>query len=86
LYELTGNETYRSVAEQLLEDVKHTQDVEGAGDRPQRGAIAGSFPIYGRYAPLQYPNWATKFFVDALLAKRRVARREAAPGFLAYGG
>jgi hypothetical protein len=86
LYELTGNDTYRSVAEQLLEGVKQTQDLDGAGDRPQRGAIAGSFPIYGRYAPLQYPNWATKFFVDALLAKRRVARREAAPGFLAYGG
>jgi hypothetical protein len=27
-------------------------------------------PIYGSYAPLQYPNWATKFFIDALLAKQ----------------
>jgi hypothetical protein len=32
-----------------------------------RGAIAGSYPIYGRYERLKYPNWATKFFVDALL-------------------
>jgi hypothetical protein len=30
-----------------------------------RGAIPGSHPIWGRYAPLTYPNWATKFFVDA---------------------
>ena len=35
------------------------------------GAIKGSRPVYGRYAPLQYPNWATKFYVDALLAKQR---------------
>ena len=26
-------------------------------------------PIYGRYARLQYPNWAAKFFADALLLK-----------------
>jgi Squalene-hopene cyclase C-terminal domain len=31
-----------------------------------RGAIPGSHPIWGRYAPMTYPNWATKFFVDAL--------------------
>jgi hypothetical protein len=35
--------------------------------RPAVGAIAGSFPIFGRYAPLQYPNWATKFLVDSLM-------------------
>jgi hypothetical protein len=31
-----------------------------------RGAIPGSHPVWGRYAPLTYPNWATKFFVDAM--------------------
>jgi hypothetical protein len=36
---------------------------------PLRGAVPGSFPIYGRYAPLQYPNWATKFLVDSLLRR-----------------
>jgi hypothetical protein len=35
-----------------------------------RGAVAGSFPVYGRYAPMSYPNWATKFFVDAALMQR----------------
>ena len=38
--------------------------------KPHYGGIKGSFPVYGRYAPLQYPNWATKFFIDALLAKQ----------------
>jgi hypothetical protein len=33
------------------------------------GALPGSFPIYGRYAPLQFPNWATKFFADSLMLR-----------------
>ncbi len=33
-----------------------------------RGGIAGSFPIYGAYERLKYPNWASKFFIDAILA------------------
>lgn len=32
-----------------------------------KGGIAGAFPIYGWYAPFSYPNWAAKFFVDALM-------------------
>jgi hypothetical protein len=33
------------------------------------GALAGSFPIWGRYAPLQYPNWAAKFMADSLMLR-----------------
>ena len=33
-----------------------------------RGAIAGSHPIFGSYERFKYPNWAAKFFIDALLA------------------
>ena len=33
------------------------------------GAIAGSFPVWGRYAPMQYPNWATRFFVESLMLR-----------------
>lgn len=32
-----------------------------------RGGIAGSSPIWGRYSMFEYPNWASKFFADALL-------------------
>lgn len=85
LFELTGEEDYRRSAESLLRDVASTQDLRRKTS-PQYGAIAGSFPIYGRYAPLQYPNWATKFFVDALLAKARVDKGERSPSFLLYGG
>ena len=32
-----------------------------------RGGVAGSSPIWGRYSMFEYPNWAAKFFADALL-------------------
>ena len=32
-----------------------------------RGAIAGSAPIWGRYSMFEFPNWAAKFFADALM-------------------
>jgi hypothetical protein len=35
-----------------------------------RGAIKGSQPVWGRYAPMSFPNWATKFFVDAMWLRR----------------
>jgi hypothetical protein len=36
------------------------------------GAMAGSYPVYGRYAPLRYPNWATKFLLDGLMRRRKL--------------
>ncbi len=32
------------------------------------GAIAGSFPLWGRYSMFEYPNWAAKFFAEAILS------------------
>jgi hypothetical protein len=32
-----------------------------------RGAIAGSAPIWGAYSRFEFPNWAAKFFADALM-------------------
>jgi folate-dependent phosphoribosylglycinamide formyltransferase PurN len=39
-----------------------------------RGGVPGSDPVWGDYIRLAYPNWAAKFFVDALLAKREMLR------------
>jgi hypothetical protein len=56
---------YRQAARRALEHVTETQDLATA-DLDRHGAIKGSQPVWGRYAPLSYPNWATKFFVDAM--------------------
>jgi uncharacterized protein YyaL (SSP411 family) len=56
---------YADAAARALQFVMRSQDLEH--DNPGvRGAIKGSQPIWGRYAPLSFPNWATKFFVDAM--------------------
>ena len=68
LYGLGGDKKYLDTGVRLVDAVAATQDLTSP-DKPHYGGIKGSFPIYGRYAPLQYPNWATKFFIDALLAK-----------------
>lgn len=43
-----------------------------------RGGIAGAWPIDGGYSIFRYLNWATKFFVDALMlgkdAKKEIER------------
>ncbi len=66
LFDRTGNEEYRRTVIRALNYVMCCQDVH-ATNRNIRGAIKGSQPIWGKYAPLTFPNWAAKFFVDAML-------------------
>ena len=44
-------------------------------DKNVIGGVAGAFPIYGFYAPLSYPNWATKFLIDALIEKNKIMNK-----------
>jgi hypothetical protein len=65
LYQHKGDDRYREATTRVLGFVKRTQ---GAGSDPEtRGGIKGSHPIDGGYHPWQYPNWATKFYADALM-------------------
>ena len=36
---------------------------------PLKSASAGTYPMSHGYVPNVYPNWAAKFFADALLMK-----------------
>ena len=44
-----------------------------------RGGISGSWPIDGKYHPYQYPNWAAKFFIDALLSLKKAEKGSRQP-------
>lgn len=66
LYATSGEKRYLDAAERSLGYVMQHQDLV-TSNLALRGAIKGSQPIWGRYAPLSYPNWATKFFIDAML-------------------
>ena len=66
LYQSTGSARYLDAAKRTLGFVMEHQDLT-TSNPALHGAIKGSHPIWGTYAPLSYPNWAAKFFIDALL-------------------
>jgi hypothetical protein len=65
LYTRAGGASYRSGMLRALKYVLSTQDICTA-DFNLRGGIKGSEPVWRRYASKSFPNWATKFFVDAM--------------------
>jgi uncharacterized protein YyaL (SSP411 family) len=66
LFARTAEERYRDAARRLVDFLIYMQRLNGVGPN-RRGALPGSYPIWGPYAPLKYPCWATKFLIDLLL-------------------
>jgi hypothetical protein len=54
---------YRDAALRANSYVRRSVSLDGPHD--VCGAVKGSFPIDGGYCTWQYPNWATKFTIDA---------------------
>lgn len=71
LHQMTGAQRYLDAAKRSLDYVMRCQDL-ATPNLALRGAVKGSQPIWGRYAPLSYPNWATKFFIDASLLLKEI--------------
>lgn len=68
LTQVTENQMYRDIADTVMSATKRTQVVETSLLQID-GAIAGTFPLSHGYLANAYPNWAAKFFADALLMK-----------------
>lgn len=66
LAQITGDRGFREAAWKAIGYVKRTQRLE-EDDAVVRGAIPGSAPIWGAYSRFEFPNWAAKFFADALM-------------------
>jgi hypothetical protein len=64
--ELLDDLRYLNAACKALRAVIDAQRIRSL-DPNLYGAIPGSRPLWGRYLAMRYPNWAPKFFVDALL-------------------
>jgi hypothetical protein len=73
LFEQTGDQRYRAVADRLVNYLKSLQALDAA-DPNVNGALAGSFPLLGGYMTGGYPNWATKYFLDGLMLQDRLRR------------
>ncbi|PYV89740.1 MAG: hypothetical protein DMG05_12925 [Acidobacteria bacterium] len=71
LFEKLGDEHYRDFADRVVNYLKSLQVIDSPVE-PINGALAGSFPLTGSYMTLGYPNWATKYFIDALILQDRI--------------
>lgn len=70
LHQIGGDPAFRTAGLRAVEDAAGHQCRVPHPDL--HGALAGSFPVYGLYAPLRFPNWATKFLVDSLALREAV--------------
>ena len=70
LAERLGRADMKDAADRTMDYVMSVQDIQ-TKDGNVNGAIKGSHPIWGKYTPFAYPNWATKFFIEALLYKEK---------------
>jgi len=68
--EAGGDVRFVNAAFKAIDEVKRAQSLASGSDGIRCG-VPGSQPVGGGYIPFALPNWAAKFFVDALLAKRR---------------
>ena len=66
LFIATKNQKFLDAAKKSNAYMKSVQ-ILNSSNAGVKGGIPGAFPIYGWYAPFCFPNWAAKFFVDALL-------------------
>ena len=67
--ELYENNALVAHANGLTNFVKATQLLDYEHEA-MVGAIAGSYPIGGEYMRDGYPNWATKYYIDALMLQK----------------
>lgn len=71
---VVGDPLARQAADCLLDATKRTQDLDSR-QLGIRGAVPGSHPFVRGYCACFFPNWATKFFADALLWRLRDRNR-----------
>jgi uncharacterized protein YyaL (SSP411 family) len=71
LYQLKGDNKYRDAVQCVLRFLKSTQKLKD-DCVSECGGIKGSHPINGGYHPWQYPNWAAKYFADALMMEHTI--------------
>lgn len=70
----TGDKRYSQAADKLIDQVKARQNLTSK-NLGIRGGIKGAFPISGSYAFMKYPNWAAKFFADALMLRLKTRKK-----------
>ena len=71
LFEIKKIKMYLDVALKSINSIKSVQDLNSSNEGI-RGGIPGSYPIWGDYIFMAFPNWSAKFFIDSLLYKKKI--------------
>ena len=71
LHEMTQDNWWLNPAFKAIDEVKRAQCMKNKNSGIQ-GGISGSYPVWGSYIYAGIPNWAAKFFIDALLVKSSI--------------
>ena len=67
LYGLTKDEKYKTGFENMNQLLVAIHQRNVSETKNTKGAIFGSFPLWGRYESFGCPNWASKYLMDSLL-------------------
>lgn len=74
LYSIFHDKVYLQAAQRMTSLLIFIQNRDFKETDNTLGAVPGSFPIWGRYEPFAFPNWATKFFCDALMLEEEAVQ------------
>lgn len=66
LHELTGDEVFKKARERANRYLMARHPLKIC-DPAIHGGVYGSWPVWGEYGKLMVLNWATKFFLDAIM-------------------
>ncbi len=78
LYQQDRDPRWLNPAFKALDLVKRSQPMTNP-DPGIRGGIPGSDPAWGGYLYMSFPNWAAKFFIDALMTRREIVAAGVGP-------
>lgn len=70
LSSIIRDERYPNTALKINQYLRTTQSLDSPNPGI-RGGIKGSDPVWGEYLRYRYPNWAAKFYADALLLEEQ---------------
>ncbi len=72
LSQATGDAKYAETANKLIDFVKEKQLTSPSANI--NGGISGSWPVNGGYCAYDIPNWAARFFVDAIILQNQQSK------------
>ena len=74
LYRQLKIEKYLQAATSMNQLLLFIQNRNFEESSDTKGAMPGSFPIWGKYETFAFPNWATKYLADALLLELQLVQ------------